>query len=372
MYKEIIRPIVFALSKDPEIAHHALLSTLEQVQRSKFALGALERMTSVQDSALAQEFFGLPFPVPVGLAAGFDKNGKAPLVWPALGFGFAELGTVTKHKQEGNPRPRIFRLTKDGALINRMGFNNQGVDAMVDQLFRFNRKRKMTLFGSVGKSKITPLDQAVQDYCYSVTQLYPYVDVTVTNVSSPNTEGLRKLQGKEELDMLLGALKGTTASIAEKWREKRKPLLVKIAPDLSWEAIDDVLQVCSDKGVDGLIAVNTTLSRQGLKTVTNENGGLSGKPLAKRAREIVRYIRQRMGKDFFLIGVGGISSPEDAYAMLCSGANLIQLYTGLIYEGPLLPARINKGLLELMERDGIKHISELRHFWSNTNRQLSA
>ncbi|MBI3335152.1 MAG: quinone-dependent dihydroorotate dehydrogenase [Candidatus Portnoybacteria bacterium] len=318
---------------------------------------------------------GLRFPNPVGLPGGFDKHAQSPLIWQALGFGFEELGTVTALEQSGNPRPRIFRLEKDEALINRMGFNSDGADKVSARLTDHKKAGNLPnipVFINTGKSKVTPLERAAQDYCYSWEKLRPFANVLVVNVSSPNTPDLRKLQDAELLGILLTALVEKERELARKAREKAKPILVKLAPDLTEPAIDDALQIGSDRGASGFIATNTTISRDGLKTQTNEQGGLSGKPLTQRAHKIVRYIRQRMGKNFFLIGVGGISSPEDAYAMLCSGANLIQVYTALIYQGPLLPARINRGLLGLMERDGIQHISELRHFWNNANRQLSA
>lgn len=372
-YKSHIRPVLFAMSKkDPERAHRSVINLLRFLQRSDSALGWVSEKCCVKVRRLQQTFLGLDFPNPVGLAGGVDKNVEAPDAWPALGFGFAEFGTVTRHKQKGNPRPRIFRLEKDEALINRMGFNNEGANdirrrLIMDMVQRHSAPR----FISLGKSKVTPLEEATQDYLYTHEAVSQFFDVITVNVSSPNTPDLRKLQDAELLGNLLEALTSQEKLLAERMGQKAKPILVKLAPDLTWEALDEALQVCSDKGADGLIATNTTVTRpRSLRTKIEESGGLSGKPLQTRALEVVSYIRKRMGKDFLIIGVGGIFNHRDAFRMLLAGANLIQIYTGLIYEGPKLPRDINLGLLILMEAEGLKHIREVKDLWGTSRANI--
>jgi len=292
------------------------------------------------------------------LAAGFDKNAIALRGLQVLGFGFLEAGTITRYEQKGNPRPRIFRFPKDEALINRMGFNNDGADKVAERLAK-RKKLAIPLGVSLGKSKITPLEKAIEDYLYSLRKLYPYGDYVVVNVSSPNTPGLRQLQEKEYLDNLFPVLQMEAERLACQYNGQQKPILVKIAPDLSWEAIDELLEVCLSRRIAGIIAVNTTITRDGLSAPTKEGGGLSGKPLWLKAISIVRYISKHTEGKIPIIGVGGISGPEEAYEML-KFANLIQVLTSFIYKGPFVVHKINKGLRKLMDRDGIKHISELR------------
>jgi dihydroorotate dehydrogenase len=294
--------------------------------------------------ALAREVFGLRFKNPVGLAAGFDKNARMVDALAALGFGFIEIGTLTPQPQAGNPLPRLFRLHADESLINRMGFNNEGVVAAVKRL----KKRKSTVLigGNIGKNKVTPNEKAVQDYEICYDALYEVVDYFVVNVSSPNTPGLRELQEKEPLKNLLNAIK-----IKNEARPKAKPLLLKIAPDLSAHQLDDIVEICMDLKIDGIIATNTTISREGLqtkkKTVEKYGaGGLSGKAVKKRSTEVIRYLHQKTNGKIPIIGVGGIASPKDALEKLEAGASLVQLYTGFIYEGPALIKNINKAVLD--------------------------
>jgi len=275
------------------------------------------------------------FPNPVGLAAGLDKDGRALPAWPALGFGFVEVGTVTRHPQPGNPKPRLFRLPASGGLINRMGFNNAGAPALAERLAAVG-PLPVPLGISLGKSKVTPLDEAVEDYLFALRAVEPYADYVAVNVSSPNTPGLRALQDRAALSDLLAALTSETT----------KPILVKVAPDLTDHALGELLDVCAEHGVAGVIATNTTLARDGLAPAdadrAAETGGLSGRPLAERAREVVTFVVKR--SELPVIGVGGILAPEDALRLFDAGASLVQLYTGLIYTGPVLVRRIVRGL----------------------------
>jgi dihydroorotate dehydrogenase len=318
------------------------LAPLSHIERSIF---------DFQDERLEQNIFGLNFKNPVGLAGGFDKHAEALLGFANLGFGFLEIGTVTRHAQPGNPRPRIFRLEGNEALINRMGFNNDGADALSKKLLRA-KKINIPLGINLGKSKITELAQAAEDYLYSFEKLYDYGDYFVVNVSSPNTPGLRQLQDKSFLMEILSSLNNYRAQ-----QKTQKPVLVKIAPDLSFEAIDEVLGVIRENKIDGVVATNTTISRHGLNKNPNEAGGLSGRPLKKLSTNIIRHIH-RAASNLPIVGVGGIFSAEDAYEKIKAGASLVQIYTGLIYEGPGLVKKINQGLVKFLERDGFKNISE--------------
>ncbi len=300
-------------------------------------------MFGVQDPKLERELFGLKFPNPVGLAAGFDKDAKLIDELGNLGFGFIEIGTLTPKGQEGNPKPRLFRLPEDQAIINRMGFNNEGVDAAVARLR--NRKSKVIVGGNIGKNKVTPNEEALNDYLYCFKALYDVVDYFVVNVSSPNTPDLRALQEKEPLQQLLLALQEQNSKMP-----KPKPLLLKIAPDLNEAQLNDIIEIAQEAKLSGIIATNTTISRDGLHTTSQKvqeigAGGLSGKPLTKRSTEIIRYLRQHLPQTIKLIGVGGIMTAEDALEKLDAGADLVQLYTGFIYEGPSLISQINKKLL---------------------------
>lgn len=344
LYQQLIRPLLFALSRqDPEKAHRKVLELLEWVSRRESLLNLLGRQFDVSDPRLHRTVFGLEFPNPVGLAAGFSKDGEGALALAALGFGFLELGTVTPRVQSGNPRPRMFRLPKDRALINRMGFNNQGIEALVRRLYVLSHNSPVPLGISLGKGKDTPLEKANGDYLICLQRTYRWGDYFVVNVSSPNTADLRSLQAKDALISLVQSLQAERQELAKKWRLS-KPILLKVAPDLSIEQLNDVLEVCDSLKVDGIIATNTTTSREGLSTSINEVGGLSGAPLFLRALEFVRRIHQCM-PNLPIIGVGGIQSEKDAADMFDAGASLVQLYTGLIYEDPSLPRRINKSLL---------------------------
>ncbi|MGH7962051.1 MAG: quinone-dependent dihydroorotate dehydrogenase [Candidatus Binatia bacterium] len=353
MLYSLLRPLLFSLN--PERAHHLALSALKLVQAAKLTLAPRS------DPRLCQELWSLHFPNPVGLAAGYDKNAQAPLAWPALGFGFAELGTITAKAQEGNPQPRIFRLEKDAACINRLGFNNDGAAAIARRLAKLLPPGRSHLipFGlNIGKSRVTPLEEAVSDYLESCEQLFPFADYLVVNVSSPNTPDLRKLQEAERLGRLLEALLAANQRFTGQAHIQPKPILVKIAPDLSNEEIIEIARVSQATGVSGLIATNTTITRPPLRTRTVEEGGLSGRPLAQRATEVLRVLFRAVEGKLPLIGVGGIFSAEDAYARIRAGASLVQVYTGLIYEGPFLPRRIVHGLGAILTREGLSHIRE--------------
>ncbi|HKA55863.1 MAG TPA: quinone-dependent dihydroorotate dehydrogenase [Candidatus Binatia bacterium] len=349
-----LRPLFFSL--DPEQAHHLALNALKLLQASLVA-----PVLPPSDPRLSQDLWGLRFPNPVGLAAGYDKNAQVPLAWPALGFGFAELGTVTAKAQAGNPKPRIFRLEKDTAFINRLGFNNDGAVAVARRLAKLlppGRPHPIPLGFNLGKSRVTPLEEAVDDYVESCERLFPFADYLVVNVSSPNTPDLRKLQESERLGRLLEALLVTNRRLADQSRARAKPVLVKIAPDLRDEEVTEIARVSQAAGASGLIATNTTVARPALRSPSREEGGLSGRPLAKRALEVLRVLFRAVDGKLPLIGVGGIFSAEDAYARIRAGASLVQIYTGLIYEGPLLPRRIVRDLLNILAEEGYEHLHE--------------
>jgi dihydroorotate dehydrogenase len=288
---------------------------------------------------------GLDFPSRVGVAAGLDKDGVALLAWPLLGFGFVEVGTVTARPQPGNPRPRLFRLPQDGAVVNRMGFNNAGAAALAARLDRLGRL-PVPLGISLGKSKVTPVEDAVDDYLASLRLLHRHADYVAVNVSSPNTPGLRSLQDPAALTALVAALVAESRALAGPGR-RPAPLLVKVAPDLSREALEELVDVCLGHGVSGVIATNTTLDRTGLRTgggAADEAGGLSGRPLAPRAAEVVRLVTEQAGDRLPVIGVGGVRGPDDALRLVDAGASLVQVYTGLVYEGPAMVRRVARAL----------------------------
>ncbi|MDG4801552.1 quinone-dependent dihydroorotate dehydrogenase [Micromonospora sp. WMMD980] len=330
IFERVVRPRLFALGGgDAEAAHEWTLARLAALSRRPAVLAALRR---AYFRAAPREVFGVRFPNPVGLAAGMDKNGVALPAWPALGFGFVEVGTVTAQAQPGNPRPRLFRLRDSEAVVNRMGFNNAGAEALATRLSALPRPLDVPLGISLGKSKVTPLDEAVEDYLASYRALKDHGDYFAVNVSSPNTPGLRSLQDRSHLDALLAALVG------------EKPVLVKIAPDLTDAAVAELLAVCLDRGAAGVIATNTTLGREGLAPADRargaEAGGLSGRPLTARSRELVAFVHRETGGRLPVIGVGGILDPDDATRMFDAGAALVQLYTGFIYRGPTLTRAI--------------------------------
>lgn len=338
MYKLILKPLFFLLS--PERAHYLTLF-LFQILLAIPLIGYLVRRNyAVVDKNLEREVFGLKFSNPVGLAAGFDKNGKYFRTMAALGFGHVEVGTVTPRPQSGNPQPRLFRLKKDEALINRMGFNNDGVDALVLQLQK-KRPPGLIVGGNIGKNKDTPNEQATADYVYCFEKLFPYVDYFVVNVSSPNTPGLRALQEKEPLTQLLQTLQDLNHQ-----GPQSKPILLKIAPDLTEEQLNDIVEIVEKTEIAGVVATNTTISREGLsENVTKMGaGGLSGKPLRQHSTEVIRYLNRQSQGRLVIIGVGGIATAADVIEKLEAGAALVQLYTGLVYEGPNIVKHINHTL----------------------------
>lgn len=335
MYKSIVRPLLFKF--DPEGVHHFSFRSIKLL--SKLGLTRLAKSSfQVEDKALEREVFGLKFKNPVGLAAGFDKDAKLYQELSDFGFGFVEIGTLTPKPQPGNPKKRLFRLKEDQAIINRMGFNNGGVEAAVTRL---KKNKNVLIGGNIGKNKVTPNEEAFNDYKICFEALYDYVDYFVVNVSSPNTPNLRALQDKEPLTKLLAGLQELNKL------KGGKPILLKIAPDLTDEQLLDIIDIVKTTQIAGVIATNTTISREGLKSENKEEtGGLSGKPLKDRSTEVIRFLSVKSNKAFPIIGVGGIHSAADALEKLEAGASLIQLYTGFIYEGPGLIKRINQEILK--------------------------
>ncbi len=328
---------------DPERAHYFTVKLLNFILLIPGVKWLFHVLYDSSEKGLERTVFGLKFKNPIGLAAGFDKDGKYYNTMSHLGFGFVEIGTVTPLPQDGNPKPRLFRLPKDQALINRMGFNNDGMDALVERL-KNRKKTNLIVGGNIGKNKLTPNDLATEDYVKSFNALFPYVDYFVINVSSPNTPGLRELQEKEPLTKLISTLQDLNSN-----KKKRKPLLLKIAPDLNNNQLDDIIEIANNTHLDGIIATNTTISRADLITNQAEveiigNGGLSGKPVADKSTEIIKYISTKTSGQLPIIGVGGIMSYEDAVEKLNAGASLVQIYSGIIYAGPGLVRAINKKL----------------------------
>ncbi len=345
MYKSIIKPILFRFQ--PETAHNLVFSSLKILFKIPLVKTLVRSVFQVKDLRLEKTVFGIKFPNAVGLAAGFDKDAKLFHELGCFGFGFVEIGTLTPVGQPGNPQPRSFRLPEDDALINRMGFNNEGVDSAVSRLK--NRNKQLIIGGNIGKNKVTPNEEAVNDYEKCFTKLYPYVDYFVVNVSSPNTPGLRELQDKEPLKNLLLKVQEMNQATGSP-----KPLLLKIAPDLTNSQLDDIIAITKEVKLSGLIATNTTISREGLKADKAKvemigAGGLSGKPVRKRSTEVVKYLCEKLGDQYPVIAVGGIHSAEDAIEKLNAGAALVQVYTGFIYEGPGLVKKINKGILNSLK-----------------------
>lgn len=339
----LIKPVFFQF--DPEKVHYFVTRRLTWFnEHFPFGKTILRSSFGVNIKGLEREVFGIKFSNPVGLAAGFDKNGEYIEALSNLGFGFIEVGTVTPLPQPGNDKPRMFRLTDDQAIINRMGFNNKGVDTLAERLRLLKAKDSgIVIGGNIGKNKNTPNEEAVNDYIKCFDRLFEVVDYFVVNVSSPNTPGLRSLQEKGPLKDILNALQARN-----KVNGVSRPILLKIAPDLSNEQLDDIVEIVQETKIAGVIATNTTIDRSGLYSsakVSEESGGLSGKPLTKRSTEVIRYLADRSGRSFPIIGVGGIHTPADAKEKLAAGASLIQLYTGFIYEGPGLVKRICKALI---------------------------
>lgn len=343
MYKYFIRPLLFLLNA--ETAHHFSFSAIRIL--SKLGFSSLFRsLYLIEDKRLEREVFGIKFKNPVGLAAGFDKDAKLYNEFSDFGFGFIEIGTLTPKGQPGNPKPRLFRLLDDQGIINRMGFNNGGV---YDAVERLKKEHRVIVGGNIGKNKVTKNEDAVKDYLICFDALFEHVDYFVVNVSSPNTPGLRELQDKKPLTDILKKLKRENTKIAKNHGVDEKPILLKIAPDLTNNQLLDIISIVASTKIDGVIATNTTISRKGLKshlTLAEEKGGLSGKPLTKRSTEVIRFLAEKSNKSFPIIGVGGIHSAEDALEKLEAGADLVQLYTGFVYEGPGLLKQINKAILE--------------------------
>ena len=336
MYKKLVQPFLFLF--DPEKVHYFSFSMIKLFSSIPGLPYIIRFLFKIKHPKLEREVFGIKFPNPVGLAAGFDKNAVLYKELSNFGFGFIEIGTLTPRGQTGNPKKRLFRLKDDQAIINRMGFNNDGVDHVVRRL---KKNTNVVIGGNIGKNKDTPNERAVDDYIYCFNTLFDYVDYFVVNVSSPNTPNLRALQNKEPLTNLLSILNGLNNK-----KRKPKPILLKIAPDLTDIQLDDIIDIVISTKIDGVIATNTTLSREGLNSKNrSEMGGLSGKPLSSRSTEVIRYLTTKSNNAFPIIGVGGIHSPEDAFEKIQAGASLVQLYTGFVYEGPTIVKSINKLLL---------------------------
>jgi dihydroorotate dehydrogenase len=354
LYRLLLRPLLFRI--DPERAHHLTLWFLQRLAQASSRQQRWPRWQPFEHAALQTQVAGLRFPNPIGLAAGFDKSATAVAAFPTLGFGFVEIGTVTPRPQVGNPLPRLFRLPADEAVINRMGFNNDGATVVARRLKM--APRRIPIGVNLGKNADTPIEQACTDYRRCLEELYDVGDYVVINVSSPNTPGLRELQAHANLRALLSGVQGCNQLLAQARQVQPRPVFVKIAPDLEPGALADIVEVVHTCALDGIIATNTTLGREGLMTATFEPGGLSGRPLRHRSTEVIRYVYRCARGRLPIIGVGGILSAEDAYEKVCAGASLVQLYTGLIYRGPSLPQRINAGLVRLLQRDGLTHLSE--------------
>ena len=379
LYRHLIRPALFL--QDPETIHDRMMRALRWAGRHELCCDAIESFLGAAD--LPVELFGLRFPNPVGLAAGMDKYGDALPVWRALGFGFAELGAVTWQAQPGNPMPRVFRAVADGAIVNRMGFNNPGAAAMAKRLEEWRALRRWPNHPvgiNLGKSKTTPLERAAEDYASSFRVLQTYFDFFVVNVSSPNTPSLRKLQDKSALDEILAALqqsqcqsqiangKSLIATVPAHSpghinSEGPKPILVKVAPDLSFDALDEILELAGPRHVAGIVATNTTITRPSarapaLQRAYAEAGGLSGLPLRARSTEVIRHLYRQVQGTLPIVGVGGIFSAADAWEKIVAGASLVQVYTGMVYEGPGLAKEIVTGLLERLERAGLRQLRE--------------
>jgi dihydroorotate dehydrogenase len=353
LHQKVLRPLLF--KQDAERSHNFVVTQLARASKSKFACDVIGRIYGAPE--LPSEVFGLKFPNPVGVAAGMDKYAAAVPGWAALGFGFSEIGGVTWHAQPGNPKPRIFRAIADQSVINRMGFNNAGAEAVAQKLSDWKKSGRWPnhpVGVNLGKSKITPLEKAAEDYANSFRVLRELADFFVVNVSSPNTPSLRQLQDKSALDEILAAIQELNGS--------QKPVLVKVAPDLSFEALDEILELVEPRNIAGIVATNTTISRPQtgnakLQTIYAETGGLSGRPLRARSTEIIRHLFKQTNGKLPIIGVGGIFDANDAWEKITAGASLVQIYTGMVYEGPGIAKKIVTGLRKTMEAAGIKKLS---------------
>jgi len=359
LYRHVIRPILF--QQNPEDIHDRTLHGLALVSKSELLLGAMNSFFGAPP--LPVTVFGLRFPNPVGLAAGMDKNAEALPAWAAMGFGFTELGAATWHAQPGNPPPRVFRAVEEEAIVNRMGFNNLGAEAIAQILARWRRTNRWPehpVGMNLGKSKITPLKKAPEDYANSFRALKPYLDFFVVNVSSPNTPGLRQLQDRAALDEILTAIQELNTPDT---KGRTRPVLVKVAPDLSFEALDEILELVEPRRVAGIVATNTTIQRPAstspaVQRVYAEAGGLSGRPLRARSTEVIRYLYRRTSGRVPIIGVGGIFNGSDAWEKITAGASLLQIYTSLVYEGPGAARSIVSGLLQEMQNAGFSHLAD--------------
>ncbi|OBZ15113.1 dihydroorotate dehydrogenase (quinone) [Bacillus sp. FJAT-27264] len=356
LYRNFGKPIFFKM--DPEKAHHLVVGGLDKAAFMPGGSAALRLMYGVPETAdMAVDLFGVHFPTPVGLAAGLDKNAAAVPGFSSIGFGFMEVGTVTPKGQPGNESPRLFRLPSDEALINRMGFNNEGAEAMVQRL-KALKHRRIPVAVNIGRNKATSNEAAHEDYRQCIRTLYPYGDFFVVNISSPNTPDLRSLQHGSELSFLLAQVK-EEMEIQRKATGLNKSLLVKIAPDVSDTELEYMVHTLTEAGMDGIIATNTTITREGLShEKAGEAGGLSGKPLRDRSTEIIRKIYSQTGGKMPIIGSGGIFTSQDAYDKIRAGASLVEIYTALIYEGPEVNRKLHAGLRQLLHRDGFRTLSE--------------
>ncbi len=359
IYSKIVKPILFR--KDAEKAHEVAISAVANLSRASSSIGKHALTHAILKSCVA----GLDFPNPVGLAAGCDKNARAVSIWPHCGFGFVEVGTITAQPQSGNPRPRVFRYPEESAVINRLGFNSEGSEAVARTLKHLRERGRslpVPLAINIGKTKVVSDEELVlEDYRTSFRRLAPYADMIVINISSPNTPGLRQLQEKKPLTSLLRAIMEESANLSAGKSEphlKLLPVFVKISPDMPDADMIDLVGVAIEQGISGIIATNTTIARAGAFSSVDNVGGLSGKPLKERANEVMQFLYRECAGRLSLIGVGGISSAEDAYQRIRSGASLVQFYTGMIYEGPYLAREINAGLIKLLQKDGFKSVTE--------------
>jgi dihydroorotate dehydrogenase len=375
-YRKLVRPFLF--QQDAECAHNFALKQLARASRSPFVCSVIGGIYGAP--SLPVEVFGLKFPNPFGLAAGMDKHAAAVPAWEKLGFGFSELGGVTWHPQPGNPSPRMFRAVADEAIVNRMGFNNSGAEVIAQKLDgwkKLGRWPEHPVGINLGKSKITPLTEAAQDYANSFRILRRFADFFIVNVSSPNTLNLRQLQDKAALDEILAAIQELNVAVSRQsaaiqssgdksaalGRDAATPILVKVAPDLPFEALDEILELVAPRNIAGIVATNTTIERPQTNDVASqkiygETGGLSGKPLRIRSTEIIRHLHRQTNGKLPIVGVGGIFDADDAWEKIAAGASLLQVYTGLVYEGPGITRKIVAGLIQRMEIAGMKHLHE--------------
>jgi dihydroorotate dehydrogenase len=373
LYRTLVRPTLF--TQDSEDIHNRTIAALGWISQRKVLCDALASF--LESPKLPVSLWNLSFPSPVGLAAGMDKTGEALPAWEALGFGFTELGAVTWHAQPGNARPRVFRAIADQALINRMGFNNPGAEKVAEDLDSWRARKRWPEHPvgiNIGKSRITPLEKAPEDYANSLRVLWPHADFFVVNVSSPNTPNLRELQDRSALDDILAAMQETnrvcakgSAPLPENAQPAAtppaKPILVKVAPDLSFEALDQILELAAPRGLAGLIATNTTIMRpesndEELRGIYAELGGLSGKPLSARSTEVIRHVHKQTSGALPIIGVGGIFNADDAWEKITAGATLLQIYTGLVYEGPDIARAIVEGLIDRLVEHGCASLDQ--------------